>query len=110
MSTPRCEVSEAARQDLAAQYEWYAGKAGTDIAERYLASFRHTVDLLTSQPEAGALRKFRSPRLRDIRSLQVAAPFRAHLVFYRMEGDHLVVFRVLHGMRDLSRRLSEPPD
>jgi plasmid stabilization system protein ParE len=39
----------------------------------------------------------------------VTAPFRVHLIFYRVEGECLVVFRVMHGMRDLPRRLIEPP-
>ncbi len=61
-------------------------------------------------PEAGTLRKFREPRLQGIRSVQVHGAFRVHLVFYRIEDDVLVIFRVLHGMRDLPRGLIEPPE
>jgi len=35
--------------------------------------------------------------------------FKVHLIFYRVETEELDVFRVLHGMRDLPRRLTQPP-
>jgi toxin ParE1/3/4 len=105
----RIELSEDARRDLALQHAWYSIEAGAEIAERYLAAFRGTAELLAHQPSIGLLRKFRSPRLRDIRSFQMASPFRIHLIFYRVENDCLTVFRVMHGMRDLPRRLTEPP-
>lgn len=28
------------------------------------------------------------------------SPFRVYLIFYRVEGDHIAVIRVLHGARD----------
>ena len=110
MSVTRCEVSENARLDLARQYEWYELEAGVDIAERYLQAFQQTAQYVTNHPVVGILRRFRDPRLKGIRSVQVHGAFRVHLVFYRIEEDVLVIFRVLHGMRDLPRRLIEPPD
>lgn len=35
--------------------------------------------------------------------------FHNHLLFYRVEEEALVLFRVLHGMRDLPRRLLGQP-
>jgi toxin ParE1/3/4 len=103
------QISEDARQDMALQHAWYAKEAGADIAERYLTAFRSTVEILAQQPEIGQPRQFRSVRLRNIRSFHVASPFRVHLIFYRQEADGLLVLRVMHGMRDLPRRLIEPP-
>jgi hypothetical protein len=37
----------------------------------------------------------------------VGDPFDRLLLFYRIEGDLLVVKRLLHGARNLPRRLSE---
>ena len=105
----RSQVSDDASQDLARQFDWYEREAGTDVAEQYLSSFRVTVKMLARQPDAGTARHFRSPLLRGIRCFQLGSPFRVHLVFYRVEDDALVVFRVLHGMRDLPRRLVRPP-
>lgn len=109
MAGARYEVSEDARQDLALQYAWYFREAGEGIAERYLDAFRGAVDLLGRQSGIGVQRRFRNPRLKGIRSFQLPAPFRVHLVFYCEESDGIVVFRVLHGMKDLPRRLLEPP-
>ena len=109
MAGMRCEVSEDARQDLALQYGWYFRKAGEGVAERYLDAFRGAVDLIGRQTGIGVQRRFCDPRLKGIRSFQLPAPFRVHLVFYREESDGLVVFRVLHGMKDLPRRLVDPP-
>ena len=67
------------------------------------------VDLIGRQSGVGVQRRFRNPRLKGIRSFQLSAPFRVHLVFYREESDGLVVFRVLHGMKDLPKRLMQPP-
>jgi len=106
----RIEVSEDARQDLALQHAWYDRKAGPEVAERYLTAFRETVENLAQQPGSGRLRCFRSPKLQSIRSFSILSPFRCHLVFYRIEGECLVVFRVMHGMRDLPRRLTQPPN
>jgi len=35
--------------------------------------------------------------------------FHKHLLFYRVEDEALVLFRVLYGMRDLPRRLLDQP-
>ena len=105
----RCEISDDARQDIALQYAWYFHEASAVIAERYLDAFRGAVDLIGRQPGIGVQRLFHNPRLKGIRSFQLLAPFRVHLVFYREEGDGFVVFRVLHGMKDLPRRLTQPP-
>ncbi len=102
-------ISEAAREDPARQSNWYYHKAGADTAERYLAAFDSATALLAMQPETGTLRKFHDGRLRRLRSVIMFGAFRVHLIFYRAEAEQLVIFRVLHGMRDLPRRLLESP-
>ncbi len=103
----KCIVSEAAREDLEGQSQWYFLRAGQSTANRYLAAFDETLTLLATQPCLGTLRKFRDVRLRGLRSVVMFGAFRVHIVFYRAEEDHLLVFRVLHGMRDLPRRLTD---
>lgn len=100
-------LSEAAREDLASQSRWYFQKAGAGLAERYLAAFEMTLSQLAQQPAMGTRRRFRDPRLMGLRSRSMSGAFRVHLVFYREEAGALFVFRVLHGMRDLPRRLLE---
>ena len=110
MIVKRSEVSADAEADLGLQYEWYLDKADEDIAERYLRSFQATLSRILVQPDLGTPRRFRSKRLRGIRSVQLVGAFRVHLLFYRVEAEAIVVFRVMHGMRDLPRRLLERPE
>jgi len=105
----RAEIKAEALLDLELQFEWFADKAGEDIGERYLQAFRETKDSLCRQSDLGRIRKFRDLRLVGIRSFRIERPFEKHLIFYRVENDKLIIFRVLHGVRDLPRRLIDPP-
>jgi len=105
----RIVISEAARQDLASQSQWYFQQAGDRLADRYMAAFDDTLAVLAAQPEIGSRRKFRDARLQGLRSAIMFGAFRVHLVFYRVVAERLFVFRVLHGMRDLPRRLLDMP-
>ncbi|MBI2949632.1 MAG: type II toxin-antitoxin system RelE/ParE family toxin [Verrucomicrobia bacterium] len=103
-------VSGQAEVDLTNQYRWYLDHANAEVAERFLAAFDATIDRLAGMPGIGRLRRFRSPELRGTRSLQIGSGFNSHLVFYRVAGDALSVERIMHGARDLERRLMEPPE
>ncbi len=50
-----------------------------------------------------------TPKLAGIRFFLVRKPFDKHLIFYRVCGDTLDIVRIVHGMRDLPRRLLDPP-
>jgi toxin ParE1/3/4 len=102
-------ISRRGEIDLAHQYGWYLQNAGVDVAERYLAAFDASVARLGSQPRLGKVGRFRAPELAGMRWRAVAAPFSAHLVFYRELGDEVSIERVMHGARDLPQRLIEPP-
>ena len=97
-------------RDFELQAEWYVNKAGGEIARRYLSALDLTIELLRTQPGLGRLRFFRNPQLKGIRSLRVRPPFDQHLVFYRFDRATLYAERVIHGMRDLPRRLLEAPE
>ena len=99
-------IAQRAEQDLASQFGWYIENAGVEVAGRYLRAVDQTIQRLASYPDLGIRRHFQSPELAGIRSFQVARPFDKHLVFYQA-GDQLSVERVMHGARDLPRRLSD---
>jgi plasmid stabilization system protein ParE len=80
-----------------------------DVADRFLAAFDATVTQLAKHLSLGRPRKFRAPELRGIRSFPVGGPFGVVLVFYRFAGRSVAVERVMHGARDLPRRLLESP-
>jgi len=109
MTECRVIVSDEALTDLQLQSSWYAEKAGHDIAERYLTSFDELLAAVSRQPDLGRLRHFDHALLSGLRSFGMAGAFHKHLVFYHCESNLVRIFRVLQGMRDLPRRLLEPP-
>jgi len=102
-------ISERAERDMLLQYQWYLNQAGIDIAERYLLAVDEAIRKLAGQPDLGIIRHFQSPELRNIRSSHAEGSFDKHLIFYRAD-DTLSIERVMHGARDLPRRLLEDPD
>jgi plasmid stabilization system protein ParE len=102
--------SEFFDEDFDLQFRWYLARAGEEIAERYLAAVLVSLRSLCRQPDLGRLRRFRSAELKGIRSYRVQPPFNVHLIFYRCSESELVAERVMHGARDLPRRLLEPPE
>ena len=105
----RADIRAEALLDLDLQYELYADKAGEDVARHEAGGYIWSKELLCHQSDLGRIRKFRDRRLAKFRSYHIEGSFEKHLIFYRVEDDTLVVFRVLHGVRDLPRRLLEPP-
>ena len=95
---------------LTHQYRWYLDNATKEVAERFLTAFDAARIKLARQPEFGRRLKFRAPELAGIRSYPVAGRFGVHLVFYRSDDRVLSIERVMHGARDLSRRLLETPE
>ncbi|MCW5725783.1 MAG: type II toxin-antitoxin system RelE/ParE family toxin [Maricaulaceae bacterium] len=65
-------------------------EAGLAFAER----IHETAARLAQFPEAGRERPELGPGLRSF-------PAGNYLIFYRMQADHIIVARVLHGMRDI---------
>jgi toxin ParE1/3/4 len=101
------QISDRARNDLAGQYSWYLEQANAEIAERYLDAFYASVLLLAAHPGLGRARKFRDAVLSGIRSFPMEGSFGVHLIFYRADALVLSIERVMHGARDLPRRLLE---
>jgi len=102
-------ISLRAEQDMTLQYRWYLDNADLDIAERYLLAVHETILRIAERPDLGTRRRFQARELVPIRSIQVKKPFERHLLFY-MEGNSLRIERVMHGARDLPKRLLEDPE
>jgi toxin ParE1/3/4 len=99
-------ISLRAEQDMTLQYRWYLDNADLDIADRYLLAVHETILRIAERPDLGTRRRFQARELAHIRSIQVKKPFDRHLLFY-MEGNSLRIERVMHGARDLPKRLLE---
>jgi toxin ParE1/3/4 len=105
----RAGIASRAEADLTHQYQWHVENAGLEIADRFLSAFDKTVGKLALQPQLGRMRRFRARELANIRSFPVGGRFGVHLIFYRAEDTRLTIERVMHGARNLPRRLTEPP-
>ena len=105
------EVSIALRaeQDMTLQYSWYLENADLDVAEGYLFAVHETILRIAERPDLGCRRHSQAHELSHIRSIQVKKPYDRHLLFY-MEGNILRIERIMHGARDLARRLLEDPE
>ncbi len=95
--------------DFEIQFAWYVEKAGADVAWRFQSALDDSLRKVSVQPDLGRIRHFDDPKLLGLRSYQVKRPFRKLLIFYRLDGDCLQAIRLMHGTRDLPRRLTEPP-
>jgi plasmid stabilization system protein ParE len=95
--------------DFYLQTGWYLDKGGVELAYRFDEAVEATLLRLAQRPDIGRVRKFRHPKLRNLRSFSVNAPFEVVLIFYRIEGDVLHADRLMPGSRHLSRRLVQPP-
>jgi len=99
-------------QDFTADFErafgWYVERAGVDVAWRFQTALDQSLAKLSIQPDLGRLRHFRHPNLQGLRSFLVERPFGKFLIFYRANEEVLYVVRLMHGARNLPRRLIEP--
>ena len=103
--TQRHELFNA---DFDRQYRWYLAEADEAVAGKSLKSVQDTLTLLATQPDLGRRRTFRHPKLQGSYSAQVRRPFQKILIFYRATGNNFEAWRLMHGARNLSRRLVEP--
>ncbi|MGA2200936.1 MAG: type II toxin-antitoxin system RelE/ParE family toxin [Terriglobales bacterium] len=78
---------------------WYyvASQSGnTDIADRLIGSITDRFFLLTSYPNLGRARD------EDLRPGLRTFPVGEYVIFYRLEGEDVVILRVLRGSRNIA--------
>lgn len=95
--------------DIALQADYYAQKEGVTLAHRFTEAVKTTARLLTMHPWIGKKTDYTHPKLAGIRLFPLGKPFDKHLIFYRVGRDTLDIVRVVHGRRDLPRRLLDAP-
>ena len=89
--------------------DWYRDHAGPKIAERFVSAAQSSLIALCRTPGLGRPRFKNWPELSGIRSFRVERPFHRHLIFYRFDERSLFAERLIHGARDLPRRLIRSP-
>lgn len=95
--------------DLLKRVDWYGEHAGPDVAERFVNVVEATLESLRRTPGLGRRRFSDWPDLAGLHSFRVQRPFRRILIFYRFDAEFLLAERLIHGARDLPRRLRQSP-
>ncbi len=78
----------------------YIAQDNPDAATRVIEAAYETFKTLAANPGLGRPRRFRNPRLRDVRSWRITG-FENYLIFYRGVTDDIQVNHVYHGARDV---------
>ena len=90
----RIRVSRPAERDLDDIWYYIVKKSGSiEIADRLVDSIMETFPLFAQSPEAGARRDEITPGLRGF-------PVGNYIIYYAETERHVVISRILHGMRD----------
>jgi plasmid stabilization system protein ParE len=95
--------------DLQRQVDYYRGHAGSDIALAYVDAVEATLHQLAASPGIGRPRFRNWPELAGMRSWRVQRPYHRQLIFYRFDDEKLFAERIIHGARDLPRRILQSP-
>ena len=103
------QQSEYFWADLLKQVDWYREHTTPEIAERFVDAVEGTLHQLTRTADMGRARFVDWPELKGIRSFRVQRPFNRLIVFYRHDTETLFAERLIHGTRDLPRRLLQSP-
>jgi|TARA_R110000772_G_scaffold72505_26_gene158253 toxin ParE1/3/4 len=91
-------LSRRAASDLAEIADYTIAEFGIDQARRYRDQLHACFQSLLANPALGRSAEEVTPGLRRIRQ-------QAHVVFYRVERDGLLIVRVLHHSMDFERHL-----
>ena len=96
-------LTRAALRDLERVRDHLIQTAGVEVALRFLDAFERCIGLLAEFPKGGASWDFVG---HGIRRWNVHGfPYG---LFYRNEGDRVVILRILHSARDIPATLRGP--
>jgi toxin ParE1/3/4 len=96
----RLVVTSDAEADTTDILAYLAQEAGARVATEFGRRFRVTVENLLNFPQSGAPR----PRLGSETRIAIVAPY-VLIYDYTAEDDVLTLLRILHGKRDITRKL-----
>jgi toxin ParE1/3/4 len=90
----RIRVSHPAQRDLDDIWHYIVKKSGSmEMADRLVESFTETFPLLAQTRGVGTRREEIEPGLRGF-------PVGNYIIYYTETERHVVISRILHGMRD----------
>ena len=92
-----------------AMFGGWISRDSLNVAVRVLDAAETTILSLRFMPGRGSLKKVRSKRFKNIRTVAVKG-FPNHLVVYEVQDSEVLVVAVMHGARRLSRLLRDRED
>jgi toxin ParE1/3/4 len=93
-------LSPLSEQDLDEIWSYVAEDASLTTADRLIDDIVHRFELLAEQPGIGRIRPEFGIGMRSF-------PVENYVVYYRREGDDVLIARILHGRRDQIAAWSE---
>jgi len=89
-----------ATEDLQQIWGFWAERAGSEIANKFLVEIRQKCLMLAEFPESGRTRHDFIVNLRSF-------PFNNYIIFYLPLEDGIEVLRIIHGSRDIQQVFDE---
>lgn len=105
MSVKPTRPRERALRDFEDIIAYYEREAGTDTALAFTDELQRVYRSIADAPKLGSPRYGATIGIPDLRS-QATRKF-PYIVFYREEGDHIAIWRVLHARRDIPARFQD---
>ncbi|MGV3520529.1 type II toxin-antitoxin system RelE/ParE family toxin [Luteitalea sp.] len=93
-----------ALRDIDEAVAYYLGEGGDETALRFIDAVEKAFTRIGRHPASGSPRYAVELTLRGLRAMPVTR--HPHLVFYVDRDDHVDVWRVLHGERDIPAWIS----
>lgn len=104
----RAVLRERARHDVEAAVDWYRAEAGEDTALAFVDALEVALGHVGRFPSSGSARYSLELGIAALRCWRLERfPF---LVFYVERDDHIDVWRVLHGRRDIPEWMRDPDE
>lgn len=90
-------LSPSADSDLDAIWLYAArGSGSIEAANRLIDSITDRIWLLAQHPQIGRRREY------DLRQGLRSFPAGQYVIFYRIEGEEVLILHILHGSRDIA--------
>ena len=97
---------ERADQDVEEAIDFYLGENAPEAALGFIDALEQAYGHIGRHPETGSSRYAGDLSLPGLRFWPLKKY--PHLVFYLERSDHIDVWRVLHGQRDIPESMREP--
>jgi toxin ParE1/3/4 len=89
-------LSREADNDLEEIFDYTFEEFGFNQAVKYLEEIDNVFAKIVKTPQIGRIRN-------EVKKDLYSFPIGSHVVFYRIQIDHIRILRVLHGAKDLPK-------